>query len=117
MTTQHTPTPWKLEHEASDAFNIYGNDPFGLVALARVSKEGFDPVTAATNAQLIVRAVNSHQALVGALQALVQWMDASGLSHSKPVGVGTPLETKPFEFDVVTKARAALALAKGETTP
>jgi len=49
--------------------------------------------------------------LLAALKALVKWMDDSGLSHSRPAGVG-PFTTQPVEYSVVTDARRAIANAE-----
>lgn len=46
-----------------------------------------------------------------ALEELVDWMDESGLSHSKAGGVG-PFAYEGAEYSVVTNARAAIANAQ-----
>lgn len=48
--------------------------------------------------------------MAGALASLVKWMDDSGLSHTKPAGVG-PFRTEPIEYSVVREAREALRKA------
>lgn len=35
---------------------------------------------------------------------LIEWMDNSGTSHTKSIGIG-PFKTEPFEYSVVTMAR------------
>ncbi len=77
--TDATPRPWVHESafRAHDA-NIHSGNPWTgesvwiATALGRASHNGFPKVAAAqANAALIVRAVNSHDALVSALEGLV----------------------------------------------
>jgi hypothetical protein len=70
MTTQnktgHTPTPWK-------AYNAYVESDRGLVANCTNKQMGNPMTTEETyaNTKLIVRAVNSHEALVNACKYLL----------------------------------------------
>ncbi len=67
MNTQHTPTPWTLEAikdgDEISSFSIQ----MGGVEIASVSNMDAEPVNA-DNAALIVKAVNSHGALLDALR-------------------------------------------------
>lgn len=93
MTTNHTPTPW---HVASDGLTIKeccDSDrafPFTVAKVDDVSR------TDRANASHIVRCVNSHDALVAALENLVETHDLGEAMHAE-------------FWDI---ARAALAAAK-----
>lgn len=89
MRKEHTQTPWKaVKHY------IFSDDGKTLIA----SIDGESPDKCAANRDLIVRAVNSHEALVSALEKM------SGYLNSMP-DLYVP-------DDVKEAARAALALAK-----
>ena len=63
MTTQHTPTPWVIqEFDSIIEIQQRGDDPPALAELPATK-------TGRANAELIVRAVNSHARLVAALEA------------------------------------------------
>lgn len=83
MTDGATPRPWRVHENGGDAtwltilqgaWDISHNDAEnpGVVASARYS--GMSPAENRANAELIVRAVNSHDQLVEALKA-VQRLD------------------------------------------
>lgn len=72
--TQHTPTPWKLKTDDHlDGTSIYSNEIY-ITSLEgddnpHQQKLGFRPVEEQkANAAFIVRAVNSHEALLDALK-------------------------------------------------
>lgn len=80
---KHTPTPWGAGHlsdptHSCDCPYIFGNDDrMGCVATVAVAKDGDptateypDKAEAAANQAFIVRAVNSHDDLLAACQAL-----------------------------------------------
>jgi hypothetical protein len=87
--SEHTPTPWEVQEygECDDGVGIIGlrtNDgvPYssptnGLVAWATLhptEMDANDPTRAQANAAFIVKAVNSHDALVKALKSLTNEM-------------------------------------------
>lgn len=73
-TTQHTPTPWKLTEP--DRIEQEG---FGMICTTRG-----DNWQAPANAAFIVRACNSHDALVKALERTVLLLEnSSGLKCRK----------------------------------
>ena len=99
----HTPTPWKTGN-AFDCARDHAISADGNL-IARVMGNGYPIGTgwspeSAANADLIVRAVNAHDALVAALEAITGMVEAYA-GH-------------PMSNDKRTKdARAALAAAKG----
>jgi hypothetical protein len=115
--SKHTPTPWyagrmdAVSYHAEDVEsgpykNIYVNDPNGKMHLGdrlpAVVCEVFGALGAdcRTNAAYIVRAVNSHEALLAALKGMVALWDR--------VHPGNP----PLGMLTVNSARAAIALAE-----
>lgn len=58
-------------------------------------------------------AIVDSAALVASLEALVEFMDASGLSKTKPGGVGV-FAYEGTEYSVVADARKSLKSAEGE---
>ncbi|NDF01492.1 MAG: hypothetical protein EB034_24985, partial [Verrucomicrobia bacterium] len=96
------PTPWRVEKIALGECVIAANgDELALV----YTNDGLDEPTqfpAVANAELIVRAVNSHVALVEALEYMLNCFDAESTDvflTLDPVGA-------------ISKARAALSHAK-----
>ena len=86
--SQHTPTPW----------NVVTHNGVSLID-GDADRIGVN-VEAPANAAFIVRACNSHDALVKALEAVEAWAATHG---------------KPLDFDaacMVQHVRAALKLAK-----
>jgi len=51
--------------------------------------------------------------LLAALEELLAWMEENSMTHTPSVGVGV-FKTEPVEYSVVTEARNAIKLAKGE---
>lgn len=89
----HTPIPWinaKAIHHDSDYHYVEGQNGEWIADIIGSDAE--------PNAEFIVRAVNSHQALVEALEGMMTW---------KPSGFAV----KP-KADAIAKAQAALKLAK-----
>jgi len=66
--TEHTATPWEMDKAHPDGIAIYGEADGRQIALVN---DDVDEVDA--NAAFIVRAANSHAALVEALRA-VEWV-------------------------------------------
>lgn len=62
----HTPLPWGVEPN-DPSYLVLGGEVVGMLAPGRASKE-----EAAANAELVVRAVNSHGKLLDALK----WAEA-----------------------------------------
>lgn len=90
-----TPAPWEM-HEGEDYIVVMSADQTTDNALARV-----DTVA---HAALIVRAVNSHDDLLAALEGALPILH----ERAKPFGMGS---SRWREYD---QCRAALAKAKGE---
>lgn len=94
----------------------------GYGTICWTTSKNDDPAGSAANAALIVRAVNSHEALVEALSALVEKLD---LVHDDPryeaVWTISQLHAGPYtgpQYDKELEAgRLALSLARGEQTP
>ena len=93
MSTKHTPTPW-----TANGRDIETAD--GLFLASAYTMSYSSAPTAADNAAFIVRACNSHAALVNALQLMTEKVEARG---GGLVGFR----------DEVEHAKAALALARG----
>jgi hypothetical protein len=107
MEAKHTPTPWSLairDHhnytEAGATIFGAGNEAAGVPVIADLPPRTVDG-THEANAKFIVRACNSHEQLVAALDSLLFTVD---------VACGTAIPSTAFKAarDV---ARAALAAA------
>lgn len=94
MSIQHTELPWKVEAVGPHQDEVV-NDETGF-SIARMSWAGPNSALSKDNAAFIVRCVNSHDALVAALQSMCIAQELS--CHSK---------------EAYEAARAALSLAKG----
>jgi len=100
MRSQHTPTPWKV------AESVKGKTCYAIVSrdgwIADLNECHGDRLA---NASFIVRAVNSHEALVDALIMALPYVE-------------TALEDRGYKPGVVDqmvkKIREAIALAEGE---
>lgn len=104
----NTPTPWKLGANGS-AF-VYALNANGVNRMWFAVQPGDTDEKKRTpepeleaNAALIVRAVNSHQALIDALEHLVRLLAPVEAGELSVPGLAT-----------LNEARAALKLAKGE---
>lgn len=95
MTTKHTPPPWQINPFNSS--QICDRDVSGRGCMTLASMRGGTKVERQANAAVIVRAVNAHDDLVAALQAIAS--DENIMSTTTWAR---------------TIARAALAKAKGE---
>lgn len=98
----HTPTPWRLTHPCAYGNGIYG-DENQWIGYTLIITEGV--AGAQANADFIVRAVNSHDALVDALQNILNGIDT---------GVITSDHDEIFA-NATRQAAKALKLAKGES--
>ena len=70
--TEHTPTPWRVQAgsgNSEEAFTITTSDR----VIASVAGEGY--ANRQANAAFIVRAANSHTALVAALRSAIDCVD------------------------------------------
>lgn len=97
-TSQHTPTPWNYD---ADKHHIVSNSKF---LVARMEGKLFGPA----NAAFIVRACNSHEALVEALEAMEKACDewaAEFTQKKRAMNWG-------IVNDAYCKATTALSLAK-----
>jgi len=123
MKTKHTAGPWKLDIRANGEIGRNGiltciNTPDNSATIATVytakrrtthdehgTRNVCEPsAEGEANARLIATAPE----LAEALRELVQWLDDSGLSHTKPSGKGV-FQYEGTEYEVITKARTALA--------
>jgi hypothetical protein len=106
--TKATARPWRVSRrlvrtgrKVVDAgWDIHGADTDN-VALVLDDGAGREPLWTAeakANAALIVRAVNAHDDLIAVLADILECED----------------EGQPIEHSIVARARAALALARGE---
>lgn len=74
VSTKHTPTPWSVDGHPRDSS---GSDWREITAATEPYGPSFVGSVLEANAELIVRAVNSHNALVAALGNLIEY--AAGL--------------------------------------
>lgn len=114
MTTEHTPTPWKLNKALDGEHVVY--DPqtqYGIAYTHSGDGKGAhieDEDTRLANAAFIVRAVNAHDALVKALEDSRHF-----LSIITPYLDGTQgSDLVPRIAANVEAAQAALRQANGE---
>lgn len=103
MEVKHTPTPWMRESDinqhGSDYFLV--TEDYRTIADLRLDDSDGSNVSIdeqEANADYIVRACNAHAGLVAALEDLMSLYFA----------------TKGHDPNFIDKARAALALAKGD---
>jgi hypothetical protein len=103
---EHTPTPWSVEMPMDEEFAIVQSGleayEWQFIAVCPVttpSEGGFPRQQAKANAAFIVKAVNSHDALVKALEWYAQ-------DYNYELGCS--------QWDGGSKARAALALCEQE---
>jgi hypothetical protein len=92
--SEHTPTPWRVEYDDNGFFFI---DAPGRPS-PYIAATGGEGMANAENAAFIVKAVNSHDALVDALKSCAAVCAGEVTSKSGLI-------------DALEKARAALALA------
>ena len=123
----HTPTPWRfIDDHMGDCEKPYrygfqirsgpGNFNIATVALRRPTVSGarleLDDSEGRANAALIIRAVNSHDALVEALGEYLK-RDDEARREARTGGRVLRLLSSVFGGALPEKARAALAAAKG----
>jgi hypothetical protein len=133
----HTPTPWTLSREDDDG----NQDPTTYVYIdidgpekewahfaqivVRMDHENIDYKEGLGNAALVIRAVNSHDDLVKALEAMIELCENASLDAFKN-GVTDPTgsvdQGDVYAGEFIQQSREALAKAKGagvisETTP
>jgi hypothetical protein len=89
---EHTPTPWRAVIYGNSEWEVWGGDL--LVADVTTPEDPLQPEVAEANAAFIVRAVNSHTALLAALKS-VEWAglakscpSCGGYEHAGPRGAG-----------------------------
>jgi len=109
---KHSPLPWTLHRNEPI---IYGADERTAIADCRVHTPGATrpartPAVNDANAELIVRAVNSHAELVAALRACLDSMDRL-YPNGMPPARGTLCEEMDWS-QATRSARAALAKAE-----
>ena len=102
MTAKHTPTPWYIEMSGGE-YTIKGSN--GQTVLLIGDDRRLIPMP--NDGELILRAVNAHEALVVALEAVCKW--AGGDDWKTELLTGELDQFKCFD-----PARAALAKARGE---
>lgn len=100
-------TPWKVFDGGDGYLGIEAPGVsvvvYGLLSEPETGVRGVDMSQAKANAELIVRAVNNHDALIGTLEAALEWIDA--------VPKDTPLPVMPgFDRDW---ANTLLARSRG----
>lgn len=112
MKTEHTPTPWIQSactvHQADnwkDGENLGGKE---IAHVYDILSDDLPTDENEANAAFIVRAVNSHAALVEAVEGLLPWIakaqaDNAFENCAMPNGASVAMQ----------KARAALELEKG----
>ena len=87
---QHTPLPWRVNHDGSDACLIEGPRtpvPHHHVYVARAKGGPGRDEMAEANAAFIVKAVNSHDDLLEALKEVTHWADSVIGEPDKAMGV------------------------------
>jgi len=122
--TKHTATPWRAVIYGNSEWEVWGGDL--LVADVTTPEDPLQPEVAYANAAFIVRAANSHAALVAALRA-VEWGGAAGGGGEAccPSCYGWPVAHAANPFDPDSRAEpaghtpdcqlhAALRAAEGE---
>ena len=122
--TKHTPTPWRLGRNGVDFMIFQGEDKF--VADCESTDENCDGTDEdCANAAFIVRAVNSHQPLVDALDTIfsrISYVNIHGVGSQPdpdPEGNPQPIRVSLEEFHHIWKeigdiAAAALKLAEAD---
>lgn len=105
VNSEHTPTPWHTG--GNGGLIVFASDGYA-VANATVFHGKQEDGESAANSRYIVRAVNSHAALVAAVEGILEKMNEI---PDYPDGCQKDRVFAEFEFDAL---RAALALAKGE---
>lgn len=97
---EHTPTPWAVDYLDKHGQRVVRSEHIEVCTcwhhcVGAIEKE------MEANAALIVKAVNSHQALVDALRDVLSMLDQNNTAPGKFL----------YSQERIAKARAALALA------
>ena len=103
MKTKHTPLPWHFQDEYIRADSENMDDSGNVVADVYCKPSTTHAEIMEANAAFIVRACNSHDELVAALESMMP----------ERIGYGQSMSIDMY-LNAVDKARAALAKAKGE---
>lgn len=101
---KHTPTPWK-KSLFTDGMEIYNGEGVRVTVC-----RGHEYLA---NAELIVRAVNAHEALVSALTETLRALRAHIASDAARTGIVAEYFC-PCTKNEVARAEAALRAARGE---
>lgn len=97
--TRHTPAPWVVDEVSDGVCYVVAKD----IALVATLDPSDDDAPARANAELIVKAVNAHERLVGAIKD-----EAARQAYAAGLGVSE------WEAFLWPSARAALAEVQGE---
>ena len=114
MTTQHTPTPWRVPQDM--AYTIASAKDQTITSM----RSGLDMSRqeAIANAAFIVTAVNAYERNQATIKALVEALDELLSSAEGLLSAGFYGDDSHETFRVsAPKAREALALAKGQAKP
>lgn len=80
--TEATPRPWDVEFAATKSYDlIYSGSRMDSTTIARVPWTGKSEDRA--NTELIVKAVNSHDALVAAIEKLYSYIDYGKFANER----------------------------------
>jgi hypothetical protein len=96
MTAEHTPTPYIVHENEKQEFDIQ-NSGCVVAEIEHTGEQG------RIDAEFIVRACNSHKALVEACRTVLS-----------EIAMNVPRDILPPNTPGIRKAQAALALTKGE---
>jgi len=107
--SEHTPGPWHVGHDMQ-TIRCKSGDP-----VAYRTENPFPASVNAANAAFIVRAVNSHEALVEALETAAAQLDAAAEAVRAP-HPSTANEQAAGIREWATTARARLASLQPETS-
>lgn len=118
MNTKHTPLPWVFAYGAiyRDLPNLQAENSGIRIAQMDRNEPHTTPVERDANAAYIVKAVNAHDELVGALEHFEEYASQVLRDHIRDLG---ETERNKAYHDAIRKdieqARSALALAKQTT--
>lgn len=103
--SQHTPTPWDyhLGRGKNPRFHIQTTAGYQIVMTPEVSQNGIEASAQEANAAFIVRAVNSHEAMLSALKRMLNAYEADK-KHGIAFG----------NDNAADQAREAIAAAEGK---
>jgi len=101
MTTKHTKTPWMIAYggEEGDGYAVIASK-FSDRPVCTIEPRDFNTA----NAALIVRAVNAHDAMIGALETSIGFIEEVAATNGKFIPSQAAINTM----------KAALRAAKGE---